>query len=298
LLLAGVAGSRSGLRTRAGGALLVQQKSSAKTMLIRALQPDEIPAAMCLKEAAGWNQTEDDWRNVLRLAPCGCFGLVENDTLAATATAVSYGTDLGWIGMVLTHPDFRGRGFARALMEHALDYLGARGVPCVKLDATDMGYPLYRNLGFEDECPVERWRRPAGPIGPEAACPFVIDVALDRAAFGADRTGLLRLLAPLGSASVPGGFALGRPGALAAYFGPCVASSAGAARRLLHAFVYEHSRQAIFWDLLPANEEAVKLAMEFGFEPARRLMRMVRGRRSALPHDDRLVFAIAGFEFG
>jgi hypothetical protein len=183
-------------------------------------------------------------------------------------------------------------------MEHALDYLSARGVRCVKLDATDMGYPLYRNLGFEDECPVERWGRSAGPIGPESGCPFVIDVALDRAAFGADRTELLGLLAPLGSASVPGGFALGRPGALAAYFGPCVANSAEGARRLLHAFLYEHSQQAIFWDLLPANEEAVKLALEFGFEPARRLMRMVRGRRSALPHDDRLVFAIAGFEFG
>ena len=184
-------------------------------MLIRALQPDDIPAAMRLKEAAGWNQTEDDWRNVLRLAPGGCFGLVENDTLAATATAVSYGTDLGWIGMVLTHPDFRGRGFARALMEHALDYLSARGVRCVKLDATDMGYPLYRNLGFEDECPVERWRRSAGPIGPESACPFVIDVALDRAGIsgGSDRTaGPARAS---GSASVPGGFALGRPGALA-----------------------------------------------------------------------------------
>jgi hypothetical protein len=38
---------------------------------IRLLFESDIPAAMRLKEAAGWNQTEDDWRRLLLLEPNG-----------------------------------------------------------------------------------------------------------------------------------------------------------------------------------------------------------------------------------
>ncbi len=36
-------------------------------------------------------------------------------------------------------------------MERALAFLDGRQVRCVKLDATDMGAPLYRKLGFVDD---------------------------------------------------------------------------------------------------------------------------------------------------
>ena len=64
--------------------------------------------------------------------------------------------------MVLTHPEHRGRGYARLLMETVLGELKRRGVVAVKLDGTAMGRPLYLSLGFADECAVERWMRPGG----------------------------------------------------------------------------------------------------------------------------------------
>ena len=39
--------------------------------MIRLLQLSDIPAAMRLKEAAGWNQTELDWTNLLATEPEG-----------------------------------------------------------------------------------------------------------------------------------------------------------------------------------------------------------------------------------
>jgi hypothetical protein len=36
---------------------------------------------MQLKEAAGWNQTEDDWRCLLWLEPNGCFGAIKDGRL-------------------------------------------------------------------------------------------------------------------------------------------------------------------------------------------------------------------------
>jgi hypothetical protein len=57
----------------------------------------------------------------------------------------------------------------------------------------------------------------------------------------------------------------------------------------------------VFWDLLPCNTEALRLAQEFGFERRRQLVRMaLPGVPNFAPfaHSDAAVFAIAGFEYG
>ena len=256
---------------------------------------------MRLKDAAGWNQTALDWSNVMALAPDGCFGIDSDGMLVATTTAVCFGSELAWIGMVLTHPEYRGRGFARALMEHALAYLDER-VDWIKLDATDMGRPLYQKLGFVDECVIERWGRPPQPAPRVELSPAKDDLILDRAAFGADRGALLARLARIESAGTAGGYAMGRPGSKAAYFGPCVAKTPADAGALLAWFLGRHGHENIYWDVLPHNLSARSLASEAGFQPLRRLVRMVRpgSRSGARPfrRDDELVYAIAGFEFG
>ena len=104
--------------------------------MIRRMTKDDIPAGMRLKESAGWNQTEQDWTNVLDIEPKGCWVYEVDGTIAGATTAVCYGHDLAWIGMVLVLPEFRRRGIARSLMKHALAFTEARGVGCVKLDAT------------------------------------------------------------------------------------------------------------------------------------------------------------------
>ena len=67
---------------------------------------------MKLKEAAGWNQTEADWRRLIKLEPNGCFAAIENDRLVGTTTTTTYGDELAWIGMVLVDPQHRRRGIA------------------------------------------------------------------------------------------------------------------------------------------------------------------------------------------
>jgi predicted GNAT family acetyltransferase len=237
------------------------------------------------------------------MAPEGCFGIECDGVLAATTTAVCFGDELAWIGMVLTDPACRGRGFARRLMEHALDYLRKRRARWIKLDATDMGRPLYERLGFRDECPIERWERAPGTVKGARTAPgtFALNQALDREAYGADRSALLRLLASIESCSIDGrDFAMGRPGSKAAYFGPCVSRSAEAARDLLAWFLARHPGENVSWDILPVNSDAVALAREFGFERTRELMRMSLGEKDAPPleNQNQLVFATAGFEYG
>jgi GNAT superfamily N-acetyltransferase len=271
---------------------------------VRLLATADIPSGMRLKEAAGWNQTEGDWRNLLELAPESCFGIECDGELRATTTAICYGRELAWVGMVLTDPAYRGRGLARRLMEHTLEYLRRQGVNWIKLDATAMGRPVYERLGFRDEAVIERWVRKPGTVREHADStgPFVLDAALDREGFGADRAPLLRALAGFEATSIAGaGFAMGRAGSTAFYFGPCVARSRDAARDLLAWFLAKHGEESVYWDILAANNDAVDLARESGFERARELMRMTLAgvdNPAPLNKNDALVFAAAGFEYG
>lgn len=266
---------------------------------VRVLLPRDIPAAVELSTIAGWNQTESDWRMLLALSPEGCFGIKQEGRLAATTAVICYGRELAWLGMVLTHPDFRRRGFARRLLEHALEFADSRSVRSIKLDATDQGQPLYESLGFRVEQEIQRWsgpgRNPArinrpAPSGIPEVC------ALDRIAFGADRLPLLQALAQREPPVVLGqNYLFWRPGIRAAYIGPCIAANADSAQTLIeHCATGGEARW--FWDLLPANEQAVKLATDFGFRVERRLMRMARG--AELRGNDAMIYAIAGFEFG
>jgi len=175
----------------------------------------------------------------------------------------------------------------------------------VGLDATDMGFPIYHTFGFETECIVERWERPAGsaPISPPVVGPWRPAPDLDRIAFGTDRSELLASLASEGAASPVDeeGYAMARPGSKAAYFGPCVANSSAAAENLLRWFLAQHSQEQVCWDLLLDNHEAGALARKYGFQPLRRLRRMLRNLKTGatpVKADYAKVFAIAGFEYG
>jgi GNAT superfamily N-acetyltransferase len=251
---------------------------------IRILEPSDVPQALALSQAVGWNQTCDDWSLVIEMNPAGCFAIEDAGSVVATTTSIRYGTDLAWIGMVLTHPEFRGRGFARALMQRALDHLS--DVATVKLDATEMGAPLYRQLGFVDECAIERWAGQAQPT-PVEARPFTYP-EFDKTAFGADRSVLLARLSQIEAASLADGFAMGRGNR----FGPCVSRSRDAALLLAKWFLSRHPNEALVWDCFPENN----LAQSLGFTLARRLTRMTRGR--TLESNRAMIYAGAGFEFG
>ncbi len=242
---------------------------------LRQLRAGDLGDALALSISANWNQTEADWARLLRLTPERCFCVEEDGRAVASAMAIAYGKSLAWIGMVLTLPEYRGRGFASQLMRQCLDSLD---VPTVKLDATDLGRPVYERLGFVEESVVERWRGVL-PDSPKRSYP--IDLELDRQAFGADRSELLKELGPA------------RPGRVASFVGPVVCRTQDEAReRILGAGV----SGLTLWDIPENNSQATALARELGFQPFRKLWRMRKG--APIEERPEWVYALAGFEFG
>lgn len=281
---------------------------------IRLLAESDLPEALRLKEAAGWNQTEEDWRRLLRLSPRGCFAATAGGRLVATTTTTTYGRALAWVGMVLVDPLFRRKGIATALVRAALDGLEAEGVAAVKLDATPEGVPVYESLGFEAELRIERWAGTArvdttAAVSPGDAEPprlFEQVFEFDRRAFGADRSGLLKALsheACVGpSLSVGGGgglrgYALARRGSRAAYVGPVVAEEAETAALLLDEMLGRLGSGRVYVDLNTTFEGGARELAARGFVRERALVRMRRGERTAAG-TSRSVFAIAGPEVG
>ena len=64
----------------------------------------------------------------------------------------------GYVQSMVTDEAHRGRGLARAVLEHLMARFAADGVVRVDLHATDLGAPLYRSMGFtEGPQPELRW---------------------------------------------------------------------------------------------------------------------------------------------
>jgi GNAT superfamily N-acetyltransferase len=278
---------------------------------VRLLDEGDIAGAMRLKELARWNQTESDWRRLINLGPRGCFCASLDGSLVGTTTTTTYGGELAWVGMVLVDPEYRRRGVATRLMETALAYLTDR-VATVKLDATPDGRPVYERFGFRVESVVERWSGTARDDTPSAAGGERFEpamrgelLALDRKAFGADRSELIESL--LADACVQpavastdgrfGGYALARRGSSAAYIGPLVAVDAKQAAPLLDRLLSQLAGQQIYVDLNTSFDCGAEVLAARGFVKQRELLRMSYGptRRAAAAD---AVFAIAGPELG
>lgn len=290
-------------------------KPSRSAISVRPLGDGNLTDAIRLSTIAGWNQTDADWRRLLQLEPDGCYAALDGERLVATTTTTRYGRDLAWIGMVLVDPDHRRRGIATRLVRQGLDHLDGCEVATVKLDATPAGQPVYEALGFEVESRIERWERGAPAVERTIAGGPTVEIAsdsalaellaLDRLAFGADRSALLRALAsdanqtPLvvfGDGSLDG-YAFTRRGARASYLGPIVAKTSAIGAALVDAALARLEAGSVYVDVDTRFDGVEQMLVERGFTKQRDLVRMRRG--AALGADaPELVLAIAGPEVG
>jgi ribosomal protein S18 acetylase RimI-like enzyme len=272
---------------------------------VRRMTPADLDFAMTVKQAAGWNQTEADWRAHLDLDPAGCFVAELAGEPVGTAVLTSYGTDFGWIGMVLVHPAFRRRGAAAALLDATRAYARERGLARVRLDATPDGRRVYLTQGFVDEYALTRYRGRA-TVPPGAAAPLGSVAELvewDAARFGTDRGGVLReLVGRPGSRTFTvhkgglAGYVVTRRGAAATQLGPWLADDRDTAAVLLHTALAGVDGEVIV-DVPLVNRVANDLVTAAGLVVERGYTRM--GLPAGLvAEDNAVVHATAGADRG
>lgn len=283
------------------------------TLTVDALTRADVPDAMTLSTQAGWNQLPADWHRLLTLAPDGCIAGRVDGNLVATGTLITYGTVVGWIGMILVDPDHRRQGYGMTVFDRVLELAEEQGV-IPGLDATDAGRKVYRQRDFLDVSPIERWggtlsipdERDGQPdtavveVGPDDQSEIETLCALDRRATSTDRSALLRhLIGEDGTTAllVSGGrgYAIVRPGRKHEHIGPLVADDETDAAALVVA-ACNHIDGSVLVDVLDV-EFAESVLAPSGLKPQRHLTRMAASELSPLLVGDGVRLA-AGFELG
>jgi ribosomal protein S18 acetylase RimI-like enzyme len=160
------------------------------------MRPDDLGFALHLVEGEGWGNSRDDFERLLAYEPEGCSIAEEGGEPVGMVTTTSYGK-LAWIGCLIVEPEKRGRGIGTELMRQAIGYLRGKGVETIRLDAVQQAVPLYRKLGFVEECRSLRFHgagsRYAAPDAKPMEPSHLEDVfQLDAYCFGADRSRILR----------------------------------------------------------------------------------------------------------
>ncbi|HSX93713.1 MAG TPA: GNAT family N-acetyltransferase [Hydrogenophaga sp.] len=287
--------------------------SEALTLVV--LGPDDAPDGLALSDAAGWNQTAEDWRFFVRQGRVFGLRAADNGRLVATAAALPYdsgvgqvvgngvGGGIGWISMVLVAAEWRHQGLASSLMGHCIAHLRALGATPV-LDATPAGQPAYAKLGFQAGFALSRWEGTLahGPSMPTAGAVNAQAIArLDAQANGFDRRTLLTdfLQRPGTRARVAAdgnGFVLARQGRRATQLGPLVAGDEASALSLLQAAFAELSGP-VFLDVPERWTVLTAWLAQHGFARQRSFARMALGPAPIASVHDRL-FVVAGPEFG
>jgi ribosomal protein S18 acetylase RimI-like enzyme len=258
---------------------------------IRSMTVADVGLGMRLKEQAGWNQTEADWQRCLDLEPEGCFVAEYDGSAVGTNTTCIFGK-VAWIAMVLVDAAFRGRGIGKALMEYALRFLDGAGVNCIRLDATPLGQPLYKKLGFvtqfqlcryEGVCPVQANVQDV-ELAPAERWDHLMD--FDAVATRTNRHKLLRRLLTEQPQSVRfvqrGGAIAGylaiRQGSRAVQIGPCIADSS-AGPLLLTDACHRFAGKRVYLDVAMDNRPATEFVSSLGLTVQRHLTRMCRGEQ-------------------
>jgi GNAT superfamily N-acetyltransferase len=259
---------------------------------IRRLGPADLTRCVALSVDRGWSPERAKWS--LLLAASEVFGVDAPDGhgLAGAVVLTRWGPDLASVGMMLVAARYERRGLGRGLMEHLLATAGAGAA--VTLFATDMGRPLYEKLGF---APVRRnvsflgrFRSPPSALrsspgfrlAGRADMPAIL--AVDRAAFGADRGAIVgrlpgfadRIAVIEDGHGIAGYAAAWRNHTTSTVIGPLVAPDAEVATRLI-AELAARAKTPVRLDLDPDRPELPGWALAHGLEPVSRTVVMAYG---------------------
>ena len=235
-----------------------------------------------------------------KIQPDGWFLALQNRTPVGMVGATLYGT-FAHVGMMAVHPRAQRQGVGIALMEHLLAWLDGLCVPCVLLDASAAGQPLYEKLGFVAYHQVYRLQRRTGlslhNCTPQVEPVSIRDldelVAYDADIFGADRGRVLHAL--LTSYPARAFMLRSEAGRIAGYvfaqenhIGPWVVQRSQDAEVLLQAALSLPYAGTVSVVAPEENPAAVELLSRYGFEIVRVNRHMGRGAGAPPRHRDRI----------
>ncbi|HEQ3524860.1 TPA: GNAT family N-acetyltransferase [Bacillus cereus] len=164
------------------------------------LREEQIGDIVSLSSYIGWDYNREEVEIIFN------SGIVygvwnERKELIASAAIILYGEALASIGMVIVHPDYKGRGIGKVITNSCMNSVSAQ-TP-IMLIATDEGKPLYEKLGFRVVSYVSKYICNSYNANHKCAeneeymmvyreCDLEGIIKIDEGAFGTSRNGFLK----------------------------------------------------------------------------------------------------------
>ncbi|WP_166688513.1 GNAT family N-acetyltransferase [Bacillus albus] len=166
---------------------------------VKRLREEQIGDIVALSSYIGWDYNREEIETIFS------SGIVygvwnEREELIASAAIILYEEKLASIGMVIVHPNYKGRGIGKAITNACMKSVSAQ-TP-IMLIATDEGKPLYEKLGFRVVSYVSKYicnsynvnnycMRNEDYIMNYEECDLEEIIKLDEYAFGTNRKGFV-----------------------------------------------------------------------------------------------------------
>lgn len=283
------------------------------SLAFRLLSRTELDTALSWAAAEGWNPGGHDADAFWAADPEGFYGMESGGELIGCASIVSYAGAMGFVGLFIVRPEWRGLGLGTQFWNFFMARLRDRLRPgaSIALDGVFAMQPFYAKSGFvftHRNLRMEGTGVSSGKPAPELVelhtLPFEQVLAFDHAHFGAERPEFLRFwIQP------PGGLGLGflrgdrlagsgvvRPCTRGFKIGPLFAEDLEVAGAIFSALANHAADQPLFLDTPETNSHALALAARHGMKEVFGCARMAVGPIPPLPWSH--IYGVTTFELG
>lgn len=280
---------------------------------MRALRRDELDVVIGWAADEGWDPGLADAESFWNTDPGAFVGFDRDGELSGAGSIVSYGGEMGFMGLFIVRPELRGRGFGGELWVERVEALQRRlapGAP-IGLEGVVEMEPFYARGGFVTRHGTARMQvqgaagRADPSLVPLAEVGFEDLVVYDAPLFGARRDRFIAgWLTPAGGAGFAAtgeegalrGYGVLRPTGLGFKIGPLFADEPEIAARLLDALLASAAGAVVSLDVPEVNDAAIELAAARGMSEVFRCSRMWVGEPPPIPWHR--VFGITTLELG
>ncbi|HWL51801.1 MAG TPA: GNAT family N-acetyltransferase [Chthoniobacteraceae bacterium] len=283
--------------------------------VFRPLRREELDTVLGWAQAEGWNPGLRDADAFWSADPDGFHAMEYEGELIGSASTVVYAGRLGFVGLFIVRPEWRGRGLGSAFWNGFIDRmrerLGAGGGAA--LDGVFTMQPYYAKSGFRFSHRNLRMEgvgeeHPGAPDDPHlieaGSLDFETVLDFDRRHFGAERRDFLRRwIAPDNGVALAWkegallrGYGVLRPCSRGFKIGPLFADTPEVAEALYTGLSRRAAGESLFLDIPENNPDAVALAARHGLREGFGCARMTLGAFPELPWGR--IYGVTTFELG
>lgn len=101
-------------------------------------------------QPADWGDLIPRFEYFIKSEYCNPIKLTENGEMTAIGTSMRHESS-AWLACIIVHPNHRKKGLGNTITQSLIDGLDIEIFKTIYLDATEMGHPVYKKLGFEIE---------------------------------------------------------------------------------------------------------------------------------------------------